>query len=62
MPSMKNFMGAKPSEFCFWVFDMLGARQGDELVDLFPGTGAVTQAWAFYQATIAPPAVAEAQP
>jgi len=57
MPTMKNFMGAKPAEFCFWIFDMLGARQGDELVDLFPGTGAVTQAWQFYQATIAPPAL-----
>lgn len=55
MPTMRNFMGAKPSEFCFWIFDMLGARQGDELVDLFPGTGAVSQAWEFYQRTIAPP-------
>lgn len=58
MPTMKNFMGAKPAEFCFWIFDMLGARQGDELVDLFPGTGAVSQAWEFYQRTIAPPAEA----
>ena len=58
-PQMRNFMGAKPPEFCYWVFDMLGARQGDELVDLFPGTGAVTQAWRFYQATIAPPALSE---
>ena len=58
-PQLNNFMGAKPPEFCYWIFDMLGARQGDELVDMFPGTGAVTQAWRFYQATIAPPALQE---
>jgi hypothetical protein len=43
---LKGFTGAKPREFCFWIFgDLLGMRDGDELVDLFPGTGAVTRAW-----------------
>lgn len=37
--------GRKPRGFSFWMFDLLGARKGDELDDLFPGTGAVTAAW-----------------
>ncbi len=37
--------GAKPPEFCFWLFDLLGMDEGDEFDDLFPGTGAVTLAW-----------------
>ena len=37
--------GAKPLQFCFWIFAVLGARRGDELDDLFPGSGAVTKAW-----------------
>ena len=56
-----SFMGAKPPEFCYWIFDMLGARQGDKLVDLYPGTGGVTQAWRFYQMAIAPPAIEETE-
>lgn len=42
---MKGLAGAKPVKFCYWLFDMLGAQQGDELVDIFPGTGIVTSAW-----------------
>jgi hypothetical protein len=37
--------GEKPYEFCFWLFEILGATQADELTDLFPGSGAVTEAW-----------------
>lgn len=37
--------GRKPIAFCAWLFDMLGMVPGDELVDLFPGTGVVTRAW-----------------
>lgn len=37
--------GAKPEEFCRWLFTVLGLRPGDELDDLFPGSGAVTRAW-----------------
>lgn len=57
----RNFMGAKPPEFCYWVFDMLGARREDELVDLFPGTGGVTQAWRFYREALAPIVVRSGQ-
>lgn len=41
--------GAKPKKFCYWVFDVLNLLRGDELVDLFPGSGAVIEAWARYQ-------------
>ena len=41
----RGLVGAKPEAFCFWLFDILGMRQDDELHDLFPGSGAVTQAW-----------------
>lgn len=45
---MRGCPGAKPEMFCWWVFDFLGARDGDELCDLFPGSGAVSRAWAKY--------------
>ena len=31
--------GAKPPEFCEWILDCLGFRNGDEIVDLYPGSG-----------------------
>lgn len=40
-----GFRGAKPDKFCWWLFTVLNAEPGDELDDLFPGTGAVTRAW-----------------
>lgn len=36
--------GAKPERFCFWIFELLNVKPGDEFVDLFPGSGAVTEA------------------
>ena len=41
----ETLMGRKPLAFCAWLFDLLGMQPGDELVDLFPGTGVVTRAW-----------------
>jgi hypothetical protein len=41
----RGMVGAKPDAFCFWVFGLLNLRPADELVDLFPGSGAVTRAW-----------------
>lgn len=35
----KGLTGAKPPQFCRWVADLLGYIEGDEMVDLFPGTG-----------------------
>jgi hypothetical protein len=43
--SRARFLGAKPEEFCYWMFDLLGANPDDEFVDVFPGSGAVTAAW-----------------
>jgi hypothetical protein len=37
--------GAKPQQFCNWIFAMLGAQRDDEMIDLFPGSGAVERAW-----------------
>jgi hypothetical protein len=45
----RGLVGAKPEGVCFWVFAMLGLRQGDTLVDLYPGTGGVTRAWERWQ-------------
>ena len=35
----KGLTGAKPAAVCAWILDLLGARPGDDVVDLFPGTG-----------------------
>lgn len=34
-----NFTGAKPFLFCRWIVGLLGAKNGDTIDDLFPGTG-----------------------
>lgn len=41
----RGFVGAKPAAVCHWAFEVVGATKADELVDLFPGSGAVTRAW-----------------
>lgn len=41
----RGLVGAKLEGVCRWAFELVGAEQGDELVDLYPGTGAVTHAW-----------------
>lgn len=41
-------VGMKAPAFAEWMFRLLGARRGDELVDLFPGSGAVTRAWKLF--------------
>jgi hypothetical protein len=35
----RGLTGAKPERFCRWVLAMLGLVPGDQLDDLFPGTG-----------------------
>lgn len=37
----KGLTGAKPPAFAHWVMDVLNVQSGDEVVDLFPGTGIV---------------------
>ncbi len=45
----KGLVGAKPLDVCLWAFEVLGMEPDDELDDLYPGTGAVTAAWAAWQ-------------
>jgi hypothetical protein len=35
----KGLVGAKPEKVCRWILDLLNFQPGDELVDMFPGTG-----------------------
>lgn len=39
----KGLVGAKPPAFCTWLLDVLNVQKGDEVVDLYPGTGILTQ-------------------
>lgn len=47
----KGVHGAKPEAFCFWLFDLLGMRPDDTLVDLYPGSEAVSRAWELWCST-----------
>jgi len=40
----KGTHGTKPDAFCDWVLEILGYQDGDEVVDMFPGSGAFTRA------------------
>lgn len=51
----RGLTGAKPEAVCHWAFEMVGARPDDDLIDLYPGTGAVTRAWATWQGKFALP-------
>jgi hypothetical protein len=48
----RGLTGAKPAAFCHWLFALLGARPSDEFVDLYPGTGSVTDEWNRYCLTL----------
>jgi len=41
----KGIVGAKPQEFCGWLFELLGMNIEDTFDDLYPGTGIVTKCW-----------------
>lgn len=49
----RGLTGAKPEKVCHWAFEMLGAEPTDELVDLYPGTHAVTRAWETWRLKVA---------
>lgn len=42
----RGLTGAKPRDFCRWLFGVLNVQPGDTLDDLFPGTNAVGHALA----------------
>src|SRR6185369_4099678 len=41
----RGVSGAKPDEFCRWLFDAAYLLPDDDFTDLFPGSGAVGRAW-----------------
>jgi hypothetical protein len=41
----RGLTGAKPVAVCHWAFELVGARPEDDLDDMFPGSGAVSEAW-----------------
>lgn len=41
----RGLVGEKPGNVSMWLFEVMGCQPDDELHDLFPGTGAVTDAW-----------------
>lgn len=41
----KGLVGAKPTPVIRWLFRCLGAQPGDEMIDLYPGTGVVSRTW-----------------
>lgn len=43
--------GRKTIEFCIWMFRCLGLLPGDELEDLYPGTGIVSRAFRHWSNT-----------
>lgn len=45
----KGLVGAKPPLVVRWVFHLLGLTAGDDLHDLFPGTGIVEREWRAFQ-------------
>ena len=45
----RGLSGAKPERVCHWLFECVGAEPDDELIDMFPGSGAVTRAWLTWQ-------------
>jgi hypothetical protein len=47
-----TIIGQKPRRVCEWIFALVGLRPGDELDDLFPGSGAVLRAWENWRATL----------
>lgn len=42
----KGLVGAKPEPFANWLMDVLHVQPGDELVDLYPGTGIISRVFA----------------
>lgn len=47
-------VGMKSAAFAEWIFRQLGAAAGDDLVDMFPGSGAIGRAWKLYTEVATP--------
>lgn len=44
----RGLPGAKPVTFCLWVLDLLGVQADDQVTDVFPGTGVMSEAMTIY--------------
>lgn len=51
----RGLVGAKPAKVCYWAFEVLGMRPDDDLDGLFPGTGAVSEAFRTWRGLFALP-------
>jgi hypothetical protein len=49
-----GLVGAKPKRFCHWVLSALNVQAGDQLDDLYPGTGAMSVAAEFRGVKVRP--------
>lgn len=47
----RGFTGAKPAAVVRWIFDWWNMQPGDEFTDLFPGSGAVQDAYTAWLAS-----------
>jgi len=41
----KGIVGAEPTEFYIWLFDIFNAERNDTFTELYPGTGWGTKLW-----------------
>jgi hypothetical protein len=48
----RKLAGAKPERVAWWCFEIIGADPADNLVDMYPGTGAVSAAWETWRARL----------
>lgn len=55
----RGLTGAKPEKVCHWAFELVGACPGDDLHDMFPGSGAVARAWTTWEGKFTLPVAAE---
>lgn len=55
----KGLAGAKPASFTRWVRALTGWIEGDDFVDMFPGTGGVGRVWTGEDARLDLPLFAE---
>jgi hypothetical protein len=51
----RGLTGAKPDAVCRWLFEVMGCQPDDDLVDLYPGSGAVGRAWSSWATQLALP-------
>ena len=51
-----HLIGQKPQAFCCWLISVMGLELEDELIDLFPGSGAVGREWNSWRSQLKIPA------